>query len=147
MPRNGLRDERLTGSVIGAFYEVYNVLGYGLLESLYAAALEHELRARGHRVAREVAVRVTYKGTAIGWQRLDMVVDGRLVVETKSTERLHPLAVRQLLSYLHATGLGVGLLLHFGPEATFRRVARAGVDARQASTDEDGSNGSNGSGG
>ena len=127
MPRDGLHDEELTGSVIGAFYEVYNVLGVGLLESLYAAGLERELRARGHRVAREVAVRVAYKGAMIGWQRLDMLVDGRLVVEAKATERLHPVAVRQLRSYLHATGLAVGLLLHFGPEATFRRVVRGGV--------------------
>ena len=124
MPRDGLHDEELTGSVIGAFYEVYNVLGFGLLEQLYAAALEHELRARGHRVAREVAVRVAYKGTVIGRQRLDLVVDGRVVVETKSTYHLHPAAARQLFGYLGATGLEVGLLLHFGPEARFRRVVR-----------------------
>ena len=81
MLRDGLRDEALTGSVIGAFYEVYNVLGFGLLEQLYSAALERELTTRGHEVAREVSVAVTYKGESIGCQRLDLLVDDRLVVE------------------------------------------------------------------
>jgi GxxExxY protein len=129
MRRQGLIDETLTRSVIGAFFEVYNVLGFGLLEQVYAAALERELRARGHRVAREVAVPVMYKGELIARQRLDMLVDERLVVETKSTERLHPAAVRQLYNYLNATRLEVGLLLHFGPEARFYRVVRLGVPA------------------
>jgi GxxExxY protein len=124
MRRQGLIEEELTRSVIGGFFEVYNVLGFGLLEQVYAAALERELRARGHRVAREVAVPVAYKGELIARQRLDMLVDGRLVVETKSTERLSPAAARQLYSYLHATRLEVGLLLHFGPEAKFSRVVR-----------------------
>ncbi|GLC24900.1 GxxExxY protein [Roseisolibacter agri] len=124
MLRDGLRDEALTGSVIGAFYEVYNVLGFGLLEQLYGAALERELTARGHHVGREVSVAVTYKGEAIGCQRLDLLVDGRLVVEVKSTVVLAPAATRQLYNYLHATRLKIGLLLHFGPEPQFYRVVR-----------------------
>lgn len=112
----------LTHSVIGAFYEVYNTFKHGLLESLYLAALERELRARGHRVARECAVRVTYKGEEIGWQRLDMVVDDVLIVEAKSTSVLHETASRQLYTYLRATNLEVGLLLHFGPKARFLRL-------------------------
>ena len=77
-----------------AFYEVYNTLGSGFLESLYLAALERELRKRGHRVARELSVRVTYKSEELGSQRLDMVVDDVLVVEAKST---HSPASHQLL--------------------------------------------------
>jgi GxxExxY protein len=122
MPRDPLLDEQLTGSVIGAFFEVYNTLGFGLLEQLYSAALERELRIRGHRVDREFQVVVTYKGTVLGKQRLDLVVDERLVVEVKSTARLSRVATRQLYSYLHATGLHVGLLMHFGPEPKFYRV-------------------------
>jgi GxxExxY protein len=112
----------LTQSVIGAFYEVYNTFKHGLLESLYLAALERELRARGHRVARECAVRVMYKGEEIGWQRLDMVVDDVLIVEAKSTSVLHESAARQLYTYLRVTNLEVGLLLHFGPKAQFFRL-------------------------
>lgn len=130
MPHDGLFDEDLTGSVIGAFFEVYNTLGFGLLEHLYVAALERELLTRGHRVARELAVPVTYKGVEIGWQRLDLVVDGRLVVEAKATPALPPAATRQLYNYLHATRLAVGLLLHFGPKPHFYRVVWRGTPRR-----------------
>lgn len=117
-----LIEGELTHSVIGAFYEVYNALGYGFLERVYMTALEHELRARGHEVRREVAVPVSYKGADVGTQRLDMVVGGAVIVEAKSTEVLHPTASRQLFSYLRATPMEVGLLLHFGPKPRFYRV-------------------------
>ena len=114
--------ERLTHSVIGAFFEVHNTLGCGFLEYLYNAALERELTARGHRVGREVSVPVFYKGEELGRQRLDMIVDGKLVVETKSTYDLHKAAERQVYNYLRATKLEVGLLLHFAPQPKFYRV-------------------------
>lgn len=117
-----LYEERLTHSVIGAFYEVYNTLKFGLLEHFYAKALERELLWRGHRVAREVGITVMYKGEVLGQQRLDMVVDEKLVVETKSTHHLHRSATRQVLCYLRASHLKVGLLLHFGPEPAFYRL-------------------------
>ena len=117
-----LLEERLTYSGIGAFFTVYRTLGYGFREYIYAGALERELQARGHRVDREVAVMVYYRGEPIARQTLDMVVDDRLVVEIKSTERLHPSGTRQLFGYLCATNLEVGLLLHFGHEPQFYRV-------------------------
>lgn len=122
MARAELIHERLTHSVIGGFYEVYNTLGFGFLEHTYLGALTVELRLRGHVVDREVRVEVRYKGTVIGWHRLDMVVDNILVVEVKSTAELHPSARRQLQSYLCATRLEVGLLLHFGVTASFARL-------------------------
>jgi GxxExxY protein len=122
MPRGNLFEERLTQSVIGAFFDVYNTLGFGFLEHIYVMALERELLARKHRVAREVAVRVFYKDDLLGQQRLDMIVDNKLVVETKSTYDLHKHANRQLYNYLRATNLEVGLLLHFGPTPQFHRV-------------------------
>jgi GxxExxY protein len=117
-------EERLIYSAIGAFYEVYNILGCGLFEHLYVMALERELRERGHRVGREVAVPVIYKGEILGVQRLDMLVDERLVVEVKSTDELHRGATRQVYNYLRATRLRTGLLLHFGPEARYYRLRR-----------------------
>jgi GxxExxY protein len=117
-----LLHEDLTHSVIGAFFEVYNTLSHGYLESLYLAALERELRMRGHRVARELSVRVMYEGQEIGMQRLDTVVDDVLVVEAKSTRILHESASRQLCNYLRATNLEIGLLLHFGRKAQFFRI-------------------------
>jgi len=122
MTRGELIHERLTHSVIGAFFEVYNTLGYGFLEQTYLSALTLELRERGHIVDREVKVRVRYKATEIGWQRPDMIVDHALVVEVKSTTELHTSARRQLLSYLCATRLELGLLLHFGATASFYRL-------------------------
>ena len=85
-------------------------------------AMERELLARGHRVARELGVRVMYKGDELGYQRLDLIVDDTIVVEIKSTTDLHKTAPRQLHNYLRATNLEVGLLLHFGPEARFYRI-------------------------
>jgi GxxExxY protein len=122
MGRVKLVEERLTHSAIGAFFEVYNTLGYGFLEHLYVRAMEEELLARGHRVAREVGVRVMYKGIKLGVQRLDLIVDDRLVIEAKASSELHKAASRQLYNYLRATNLKVGLLLHFGPEPTFHRI-------------------------
>ncbi len=120
-----LIEDELTQSVIGAFYEVYNTLGFGFLEHVYIMAMERELRHRGHTVAREVRVRVMYKGEHLATQRLDMIVDDKLVIETKSTYQLHPTAIRQLFNYLKGTNLEVGLVLHFGPEPKFYRQVRS----------------------
>ena len=117
-----LVEEALTRSIIGALYEVYNTLGFGFLEHLYVLALEQELHARGHKVSRQVSVPVFYKGRRLGTQRLDMIVDDKVIIEVKSTFDLHPAAHRQLRSYLQGTRLQLGFLLHFGPEAKFYRI-------------------------
>lgn len=117
-----MREEALTREIIGAFFRVYNELRYGFLEQVYANALMRVLERAGHTVAREAKVPVWFEGEIIGFHRLDMIVDARVVVETKATERLSPIADRQLRSYLRATKLEVGLLLHFGPEAKVHRV-------------------------
>jgi GxxExxY protein len=122
MSESRLIEEQLTHSVIGAFYHVYNALGYGFLEQVYTSALERELRARGHTVGREVYAPVFYNGEEISRQRIDIVVDQRLLVEAKSTQDLHKSASRQVFNYLRATRLPVGLLLHFGPEPRFYRL-------------------------
>jgi GxxExxY protein len=85
-------------------------------------ALEWELVQRGHRVAREVAVRIGYKHLDLGFQRMDVLVDDCLVVEGKSSALLPEHASRQIYNYLRASNLEVGLLLHFGPKPVFHRV-------------------------
>ena len=122
MPNETLLHESITGSIIGAFYEVYKQLGFGFLEHIYILALDEELRARGHHVARQFAVEVMYKDRVLAVQRLDMVVDERIIVEVKSTKSVHESAARQVLNYLRASRLDVGLLLHFGPRASFFRL-------------------------
>jgi GxxExxY protein len=108
--------------VIGAFYEVYNTLGFGFLEHVYVMALERELLFRGHRIAREVTTHVEYKGHVLAVQRIDMIVDERLIVETKASVETPKVAQRQLFNYLRATQLEVGLVLHFGLEPRFHRL-------------------------
>ena len=103
--QGGLLEEAVTRSVIGAFYDVHKELGFGFREYLYALALERELVAKGHRVDREVSVMVHYRGEPLAWQTLDMIVDEKLVLETKATERLHPGAKLQVFSYLCATNM------------------------------------------
>ena len=122
MREDQLLERRTTAAIIGAFYEVYNRLGYGFLENVYSMALERELVERGHTVSREVVVTVSYKGKPLTTQRLDMVVDHKVVVENKSTPKLASYARRQTLSYLRASMLPVSLILHFGPTARFCRI-------------------------
>jgi GxxExxY protein len=85
-------------------------------------ALEWELVERGHRVGREVGVRIGYKHLDLGFQRMDMLVDDCLVVEGKSTTLLPEQASRQIYNYLKASNVEIGLLLHFGPKPVFHRV-------------------------
>jgi len=118
----GLIEEEMTQSAIGAFYAVHNTLGFGFLESIYVRAMQVELEYRGHRVAREVPITIVYRGVEVGRHRLDLVVDDKLVLESKSSEKLQPDFRRQLLNYLKATDFEVGLFLHFGRRADFYRV-------------------------
>ena len=120
--RTDLVEKELTGSIIGAFFHVYNQLGYGFLEKIYSEALSRTLRKRGHKVEREVRIPIYMDYEQIGIQRIDMLVDSKVVVENKSTYLLSDADHRQLTSYLTASELQVGLLLHFGPKPDFYRV-------------------------
>jgi GxxExxY protein len=122
MGRIELIHEKLTHSVVGAFFEVSRTLGFGFLEHVYVASLASELHDRGHDVGREVSIPIYYKGEEVARQRLDMIVEGKLVLEIKSTRILHEGSVRQVANYLRATNLELGLLLHFGPRPRFYRV-------------------------
>jgi GxxExxY protein len=110
-------DERdpLTHAVIGAAIEVHRIMGPGLLESVYQHCLEHELNLRG--LAHEAQVKrfLEYKGKIFDddFLKMDIFFPGRLVVELKSVERLHPVHEAQLLTYMRLTKTPVGLLLNF----------------------------------
>jgi GxxExxY protein len=115
-------EEALMFSAVGSFYEVYNHLGFGFLERHYLDAFEWEMREKGHSVIREVGLQVRYKHLDLGFMRLDMIVDDRLIIEAKSTEILPSYSSRQIYNYLRASRLEIGLLLHFGPKPYFDRV-------------------------
>lgn len=112
----------LTHSVIGAFFEVYNELGFGFMERVYSLAMERELIDRGHRVKREAPVTVLFRGRVLTRQPVDLLVDDKVIVEIKSTWKLPASAIRQLYSYLRSTPVQVGLLFHFGAEPRYHRL-------------------------
>lgn len=108
--------------ITDAFFTVYNYFGPGLVESAYCGGLEYELIKSGHRVAREAALEIRYKGIHVAWQRADFLVDESVIVEVKATELLAPTAKPQLMNYLAATSIEVGVLLHFGLEPRYHRL-------------------------
>lgn len=120
----------LTREIIAAFYTVYNAFGFGLLESIYAHALAIELRARGLRVEREVPVEVMYLGLPVGRFRLDMVVEGKVIVECKATEILSHTARPQVFNYLRCANHPIALLLHFGPKPKAHRFIKPALMPR-----------------
>jgi len=106
--------DRVAREIVDAAVEVHRALGPGLLESVYEACLEHELKSRGMAVRRQVQLPVEYKGTQIeAGMRLDLLVGDRVVVELKSVEELAPVHKAQVLTYLKLTGYRLGLLLNF----------------------------------
>ena len=111
----------LSATVIGAFYETYNALGFGFLESVYENAFAIQLEHCGLRVERQRPITVRYRGNIVGDFRADLVVEERLLVEIKAASALLPVHEAQLINYLKGTGLQLGLLLNFGPRPQVRR--------------------------
>ena len=111
----------LSRRVIGAFYRTYNELGHGFLESVYENAFALELEAEGLRWCRQVPIEVRYRDAIVGVFRADFVIEGQLIVEIKAVEKLVPAHDAQMLNYLKATGIRLGLLLNFGPRAQIHR--------------------------
>lgn len=116
-----MKEEHLTRQIIGAFFRVYNRLGYGFLEKVYERALAIELREIGLRVACQKPVKVFYGGRMVGDYFADLVVEDSVIVELKAAEALHPAHEAQLVNYLRATEIEVGLLLNFGTKPQFSR--------------------------
>jgi GxxExxY protein len=115
----------LTYRIIDAIIKVHSELGPGFLEGTYQRALTIELRKRGHAVATEVDVSISYDGQVIGRHRLDLVVASAVIVEVKTVEDLGRIHYAQVRSYLRATGLSIALLVNFSKErADYRRIER-----------------------
>ncbi|HEX4854639.1 GxxExxY protein [Arenimonas sp.] len=110
-----------TETVIGAFYSVYSELGYGFLEKVYENAMAIALKDKGLEVIQQAAIDVTFRGHRVGEYRADLLVPGKLIVEVKAAQTVSGLHEAQLINYLKATSIRVGLLLNFGPKPQFRR--------------------------
>jgi len=116
--------DRFAHEVIGAAIEVHSVLGPGFLESVYEEALCVEMQLRGIPFTRQPLMAVSYKGHTVGEGRMDLLVGGKLVVELKAVESLNALHAAQVLSYLKAMGLRLGLLINFNVLALRNGVKR-----------------------
>jgi GxxExxY protein len=121
MARENLLHSEVTDVTIKAFYHVYNTLGYGFLEKVYENALVLTLRKWGLSVGRQVPIRVYFEDELVGEYFADIIVGGCVILELKTAEGIDPAHEAQLINYLRATDIEVGLLLNFGPKAEFRR--------------------------
>lgn len=119
----GLKHRELSQTVIGVFFEVYNELGHGFLESVYQKAFELALRAKGLRVDRKIEVPVWFRGEKICEFEADVMVEDKLLLELKAVRCLDSAHEAQLLNYLRATDVEVGLLFNFGVKPQFKRFA------------------------
>ncbi len=111
----------ITDKIIRCFYNVFDELGAGFLESIYVKALIIELKNIGLNIKSEKEIKVNYKGTIIGNFRADTVVEDKVIIEIKAISALNSQHEAQLLNYLKATGIRVGLLVNFGSKLEFKR--------------------------
>ena len=116
-----LKHEELSKKIIAAAYAVHKELGQGFVEKIYKNALEIELRENGIKCSSEVPMNVSYHGQIIGDYFADIVVDDKIIVEVKAVSDLMPAHEVQLVNYLKATGLHVGLLINFGQSVKVKR--------------------------
>ena len=111
----------VTQEIIGSFFDVYKTLGYGYLEAVYKKAMVVALGARGVSCVQEKLYTVQFLGQNVGDYRADLVVAGRVIVEVKTTAEILQTHQTQLYNYLKVSRLQVGLILNFGPKATYAR--------------------------
>src|SRR4051794_29821474 len=117
-----LKYSEITDKIIGVFYDVYNELGHGFLESTYAEAMLIALEETGLAASREVSVPVWFRAQKVGQYFADFLVENSVLLKLKATRGLEAAHQAQLLHYLRATSIEVGLLLNFGVRPQFRRL-------------------------
>lgn len=114
-----------TDNIISAFYEVYNSLGYGFLERVYQNALYQELKRRGFQCETQKQIKVFYKGKEVGEYFADILVNDSIILELKACESICHEHELQLINYLKATDIELGLLLNFGEKPQMKRKVYA----------------------
>jgi GxxExxY protein len=116
------RHAELTKAIIGCFYAVYNELGFGFIESVYENSLTLALREKGFEVHQQIAIPVWFRGTKVGDFDADVMVNRLVLLELKTARAIESAHLGQLMNYLKATEIEVGLVLNFGPKPEFKRV-------------------------
>ena len=120
-----IEESELTKTIIGCAMRVHSALGPGFLESVYQRALEHELRKTGLQVECQKPVAVHYDDVIVGEFMADLIVEGKVMIELKANQALVLANEAQLVNYLTATGIEIGLLINFGaPRLEFKRKTR-----------------------
>ncbi len=117
MAYSSLNSDKLTRPIIGAALEVHRTLGPGFLESIYRNALLHELQLRGMAIQCELGVEIGYKELVVGKHRLDLLVEGAVVIELKAVAGISAVHVAQILSYMRAVRVDTGLVINFGEDS------------------------------
>jgi GxxExxY protein len=117
------KHSELTDKIIGIFYDVYNELGFGFLESVYESAMALAFTEQGLSFERQVPIPVYFHNQKIGAYDADVLVGGLVLLELKACKGIEPAHEAQLLHYLRSTTIEVGLLLNFGPRPQVRRMA------------------------
>ena len=116
-----MKHEDLTEKIIGVFYTVYNELGHGFLESVYEQAMAIALREAGFHVVQQAPISVHFRGQTIGEFRADLLIEDKVIVELKAARAIEKAHEAQVMNYLRATKIEVGLLMNFGPRPEFKR--------------------------
>ena len=120
-----MTENQIATAVVDAAFKIHTTLGPGLFESIYETILEYELQKRGLRVAHQIPLPVQYEEVrlALGF-RVDLIIDGKVIIEVKSVEALAPVHKKQLLTYLRLTDLRLGLLINFNVELVKHGIHR-----------------------
>lgn len=121
MENDNYKHSEITEKIIKAFYKVYNTLGYGFLEKIYENALSIELESMGLGANKQKPIKVYYEDKEVGAYFADLIVEESIIIELKATEYLREEDEFQLINYLKATDIEVGLLLNFGKKPEFKR--------------------------
>ncbi|WP_339657954.1 GxxExxY protein [Flavobacterium frigidarium] len=117
-----LLHKKITEDIIRIYFDIYNQLGYGFLEKIYQNAMFFELKKQGYNVKAQTPIKVYLNGQLLGEYYSDLLVEDKVIVELKACDLLMTPHVAQLINYLKATEIEVGLLLNFGEKAEFKRI-------------------------
>ncbi len=122
MKTDQIKHKDITEKILKGFYDVYNELNSGFLESVYESAMEIALTGQKLSVERQREVSVYFRGNNIGNYKADMIIDNMVIVELKAAHHIDPVHEAQLINYLRATDIEIGLLLNFGRKPEFKRL-------------------------
>jgi len=122
MKTGKLKYKSITDKILRGFYEVYNELGHGFLESVYENALRIVLNNHGLKVETQKEIQVVFRKEIVGNYRADMLIEDKIILELKTAKAINEIHMAQLMNYLKASEIEIGFLLNFGVKPEFKRI-------------------------